>query len=354
MYDEEYYCTNCGAILNNQIGFDPGLGDWECTECGQLLYGDDVEEGTMYPGVMWHCDGCGVLLNKQIGFSDFYGTWTCTECGYENDIDEDKIYDGSGYHRPSKLERLANFLERIADSVSDEPFESSGDEGEDEELSETDLERMVAEQVKREEEAAAKRLHNEEVEEAERIARQNKWKRFKAFFLSRKRIDIGHSSDDLIGQPVDAVVDKLSKSGFTKVSTQTLKDVYPGSEHYLGEVNAVIIDNSTDFVATDQFRYSATIKVIYHEKKELAIPISGWKAKKFLAEDLVEVFKEEGFTQIRLLPQYDLTTGWIKKSGTVIKATVAHDENFRESAIFPFDVPIKIIYHDFKRNQPQP
>jgi len=350
MYDEEYYCPNCGAILNNQSGFDPDLGDWECAECGQHLYGDDVEEGIIYPGVIWHCDMCGALLNKQVGFSDIYGTWICTECGYENDIDDDNIYGEGDYHRPSKLERFANFLGRIADSVSDEASESDNEE--DEEFSESDQERMTVEETEQEE-AKAERLRREESENAERIARHNKWKRLKAFFLSRKRIDIGYSSDDLVGQPVDAVVDKLTKSGFTKVGTQTIKDVYPGSRYYLGEVDTVIIDDSTDFVATDRFRYSAVIKVIYHEKKELAISVSDRNAKKLTAGDLSAVLKEDGFTQIRLLPQYDLTTGWIKKSGAIVKVTVADSENFKEGTIFPFDAPIEIIYHDFKRNQPK-
>jgi ribosomal protein S27E len=89
--DEEYYCTNCGAILNEQYGFDPGKSNWSCTKCGQELYGDDVYEGDIYPGVMWHCDRCDALLNKQNGFTDSYASWTCAECGHLNPISKDAI-----------------------------------------------------------------------------------------------------------------------------------------------------------------------------------------------------------------------------------------------------------------------
>lgn len=29
-YDEEYYCPNCDAILNDQVGFDPNNDSWRC------------------------------------------------------------------------------------------------------------------------------------------------------------------------------------------------------------------------------------------------------------------------------------------------------------------------------------
>lgn len=97
---EEFFCPNCGATLNYQSGFDPSLGAWTCTECGQLLMDDDVYEGDVFEGVAWYCDNCGALLNKQYGFSDSYGTWTCTECGHTNGISEDEIIDGKHFTCP--------------------------------------------------------------------------------------------------------------------------------------------------------------------------------------------------------------------------------------------------------------
>ena len=88
---DEYFCPNCGAVLNNQYGFDPDGGTWRCTECGELLMDDDVYNGDSFEGVAWCCDSCGTLLNRQCGFSDSYGSWTCTECGHHNRISEDDI-----------------------------------------------------------------------------------------------------------------------------------------------------------------------------------------------------------------------------------------------------------------------
>ena len=90
---EEYYCPHCGAILNDQDGFDPSVGTWRCEECGRLLMDDDIFEGDTYEGVAWYCDECGALLNRQPGFTDSGSTWRCTECGYLNGTTEDDIID---------------------------------------------------------------------------------------------------------------------------------------------------------------------------------------------------------------------------------------------------------------------
>lgn len=89
--ETQYYCTKCGAILNNQKGFDPNKKTWKCTKCGQGLFGGDVYSGELYPNIMWYCDACGTLLNEQNGFSDRYGIWICTKCGHKNSISEQDI-----------------------------------------------------------------------------------------------------------------------------------------------------------------------------------------------------------------------------------------------------------------------
>ncbi|MDR1623010.1 MAG: hypothetical protein LBS00_11600 [Synergistaceae bacterium] len=90
---DEYFCTKCGAVLNEQPGFNPYTyyGTWTCTECGQFLFDEDVDKGDSFSGVAWYCDNCGTLLNKQPGFSDSYGSWICAACSFRNSITEDDI-----------------------------------------------------------------------------------------------------------------------------------------------------------------------------------------------------------------------------------------------------------------------
>ncbi len=88
----EYFCTNCGAILNDQPGFKYNNGTWRCMECGQVLFGDEAgDTGGKFNGVVFYCDGCGEILNRQEGFDYYDDTWTCTNCGLLNDISENNI-----------------------------------------------------------------------------------------------------------------------------------------------------------------------------------------------------------------------------------------------------------------------
>lgn len=91
---EKYTCPYCGAMLNDQDGFDPSCGVWTCTECGHVSYGDDVERTQRkFPGLVWYCDSCDAVLSIQSGFSDDCETWVCTKCGHRNKITEDDIDD---------------------------------------------------------------------------------------------------------------------------------------------------------------------------------------------------------------------------------------------------------------------
>ena len=89
--------------LNDQDGFDPDGSAWTCTECGETLYGGDMES-TMenYIGVVWYCDSCNAILNKQSGFDDSLPYWDCTECGHRNEISEDQIYESQEDYENSK------------------------------------------------------------------------------------------------------------------------------------------------------------------------------------------------------------------------------------------------------------
>ncbi len=107
-YCQEYFCTHCGAILNVQDGFDPDGGNWVCKECGQMLYGEGVYDGDIFPSVMWYCDKCGAFLNRQTGFKDNCRYWTCTECGHMNPVSEEEIHQAEEQHS-TKVEKIKPF-----------------------------------------------------------------------------------------------------------------------------------------------------------------------------------------------------------------------------------------------------
>lgn len=92
--DVEHFCPNCEATLEDQSGFDPARGYWQCTSCGAELYEDESCVGNRFPGIFWRCDRCDALLNEQEGFNDTLNEWACRACGHENAIAESEILPG--------------------------------------------------------------------------------------------------------------------------------------------------------------------------------------------------------------------------------------------------------------------
>lgn len=53
--------------------------------------GDDVD--SRYPDTTWRCDKCGAILNQQEGFDENLSEWKCKDCGTINKIDLSVIYE---------------------------------------------------------------------------------------------------------------------------------------------------------------------------------------------------------------------------------------------------------------------
>lgn len=53
--------------------------------------GDDVT--SRFPDIVWKCDECGAVLNDQQGFDERIGLWQCRVCNHINQLDIANIYD---------------------------------------------------------------------------------------------------------------------------------------------------------------------------------------------------------------------------------------------------------------------
>ena len=472
---DEYFCPNCGAILNDQSGFDPSYGVWTCTECGQGLMDDDIYYGNKFTGIVWYCDECNALLNKQEGFSDSFGVWICTECGHANGTTEDDIINNDKKHLcpecGSDLEDQWCFNEyeddwtctscgahlhhnysseeysvvedekeeqrfecpNCGDSLADQwDFDESEDDWtctscgaylhryacddeysvvEDEEEKrrfecpncgaalafqmcyskyEDDWtctscgahlhrdscfdEFCIVEEDNCEEEDCEKDYFgknsdashsNSNCDSSKAKTCRNTWlgivqklpdrelrkKRIIAFFFKRKRIGIGYDYKEFLRADYEAVCIALHNRGFNNIKTIAVKDIYVGSKLDVGEVEKVTVGDRDSFIASDEIKYDTEIIITYHEKREIEVPFSSRLLHK---KDHIEVFgllKALGFTEVYELAIKDLTTGWIKRDGSVEKVTIGGNDSFKKNTIHQYDVKIVIEYHTFRKER---
>lgn len=111
----------------------------------------------------------------------------------------------------------------------------------------------------------------------------------------------------------------------------------------------MVISGSSFFNSGDQIPYDAEIIITYHDKKEITIPFSERSLRKMNYVLAGDKLQELGFTEIYEKPIRDLTTGWVKKDGSVEKITISEVYPFKKNSVFPYDVEITIEYHTFKK-----
>ncbi len=337
-YYDEFFCPNCGAVLNYQSGFDPDLSSWTCTECGQTLYGDDIACTTQrFDGVVWYCDSCGAVLNKQAGFSDCYSQWTCSECGYENVISDDNIYPSEGVYRLKKL-----FMELLGG-------EDSNGEDEDE--------------CEREDEDEDADIHVRSYIQSKSARKRKKAKAVitlvcvlalaVTFFCHEIKCltPVGYSRETLKGIDYNTVVQMLTEAGFSNVNTDRIPDL-PFSriseEYSVTEIELVWLES---FTAKTRYPSNFPITITYHTLKPIPAAISSKEAKGQYYEDVKQQFIENGFVNVRTEPVYDLVVGWFAHEGDVKLVTIGEQTKFSSTDTFRPDVEIVIIYHMSKNEK---
>lgn len=339
---DEYFCPNCGALLNNQYGFDPSCGTWTCACCGKHLMDDDVYEDNLYEGIAWYCDDCGALLNRQLGFSDIFDVWICTECGHCNSITGDDVYESQEdyeQHRDdSRTTGLSSVLAELFGVAINIGVQAYSEK------------RQRERQVEAERQAEAKRVYQERKKER-KVKNALLKKRAKAFLFGGKKIELHYDCEKLIGQNVSFVVSALVHDAFSNIKTVPIKDVYVGSEYNVGQVVKVIIGGSSSFREGARIPYDAEIVISYHDKREITVPFSERSFRNMNYVLAGDKLQELGFTEIYKKPIPDLTTGWIRKNGAVEKIVIDDVYPFKKNSIFAYDAEIIIEYHTFKKKR---
>ena len=401
---DEYFCPNCGAILNNQTGFDPSLGSWRCTECGKLLMDDDVYDSDTFEGVAWFCDNCGALLNRQYGFSDSFGSWQCAECGHVNRIDESEIIDDDDDNGPkcpncgSNLNRQSCYYDSFYDWTCEEcgaklhrkyysdPYEEVEDdeddgEEEDDEEDDDDGDGYVGEQHQAggsgfvsdsPQQHKDSSLHPQPNQQNRERRRNNIAKRKKnargirtvltvilifgilfgiAYLIIPTIIPVRYDPSDLIGQDYHSVVSCLRGAGFTHVTTRSVQDLPAKNIDKEDTVDSIQIAWFEDFSSTSKYPSFIPIVVTYHELAKIQFPISSKEAKGKNYQTVQSQLQQEGFINVRVEVSYDLLTGWFIKENEIKEITINGSKRFEKGNYYRPDIEIVITYHALKRNQ---
>ena len=167
-----------------------------------------------------------------------------------------------------------------------------------------------------------------------------------------KLIPVGTSSNSLIDKDYESVAGVLKDSGFTNVHTTALYDLDYKSKDDNGLVAQVTISGSNSFDSEDKYPYDSRIVIEYHSVARETAPMSAKEAKGEQYQEIVEAFENAGFGNVVVSVDYDLITGWINGAGEVESISINGETAFEQGNMFAVDAKIEIVYHDFKKNNP--
>lgn len=346
-------------------------------------YGSDGSWGTINAdgsGSYYGADGSWGTKNSD-GSSSFYGADGSSEYKDADDADDDDDDDDDSYSSDSDgggsllgaaiglgILGVAAAVAGRRSRSSSSSYEEDDDEAETEEASDDSYEREYQrqEQLKR---YAAEQQRQEKArikKEKKKAFRKKHWKGILITVLLiavalfggykyweySKLIPVGVAAESLIDKDYESVAEILKKSGFTNIHTSPLYDLEYENRNDDGLTVQISIADNVSFNAEDKYAYDSRVVIEYHSIARKLVPISAKQAKGEQYQDIVERLEKAGFGNIVVSVDYDLITGWINGAGEVESISINGDAAFEQDSQYAVDAKIEIVYHDFKKNNP--
>ena len=364
-------------LFSKDCGFiDGGDGDsYRYSDGSGYYHGADGSEGYIYS------DGSGYFHGADGSDGYVYSDGSAYYHGADG-TDAYKYSDGSGYYHGADgsdgykySDGSGSFNGAGGDSYSYNSYDSDDDYEGDDDNNDSDTDWVLGlagltiglgaaaiakstekarEEARKEEE---KRLELERIAEEKRRMRREKRehdrkirkKRLKALFFNKKNLQMEFSTTDLVGEDYREVMKDLEEVGFDNCRAIAVKDIYVGSNKYVGEVEQVVINGQSYVGEGTMVPYDAEIIITYHLKREIEFPFDQRMVTKMNFEQVADRLLDLGYTEVYTLPLKDLKTGWIKKEKSVQKILIAGVESVKKGIVLEYDKKITIQYHSFAK-----
>ena len=157
------------------------------------------------------------------------------------------------------------------------------------------------------------------------------------------------SRTDCIGKKYQTIVDKLTAEGFKNFKIVPYADLGMEHQEQDGKITRITINDSEEFYLGDYFAADSIIQIDYHtldpeRMTDVQIPANydSFTETDYLAA--CEEFLTAGFTNITLIPKYDVRFYEGSKNGVVQSIAVNGESTFLKGVWLPFDTEVKITY----------
>lgn len=157
------------------------------------------------------------------------------------------------------------------------------------------------------------------------------------------------SRTDCIGKSYRSIVDKLTAEGFHNIKLVPYADLSMDRKEQDGKITRISISDSEEFYLGDYFAADSIIQIDYHtldpeRMADVQIPVS---YDSFSQKDYMSAcndFFAAGFTNITLIPKYDIGIFDNSKNGEIQSIAVNGENTFLKGTWLPCDTEVRITY----------
>lgn len=136
----------------------------------------------------------------------------------------------------------------------------------------------------------------------------------------------------------------LRDCGFENIIQIPLEDAYLNSLYKDGKVRSIEIDQESYFGADSEFPCSADIAITVHRKRKIRMPFSADALMRFDHNIICSRLAALGFTNISAKPIKTSLVNRTMKNGAITRISINGQDDFKENAVFDYDVNITVFY----------
>lgn len=166
----------------------------------------------------------------------------------------------------------------------------------------------------------------------------------------KSEVKIPLAAEEYCGRDFHDTHRLLEDAGFENIEDIEFASLTKNELENIEKVAQVSINGNTSFSAKTYFPKTALVKILYYVMDperiaDVQIPNSSdsYSQKNYM--DVVKEFKYEGFTNITLIPKYDITFFESSKNNVIESITINGQSAFQGGVWMPSDSKVRVSYH---------
>ena len=161
--------------------------------------------------------------------------------------------------------------------------------------------------------------------------------------IGEGNVQITFSHEDVYYKHYTEIYDLLNNLGFSNIDYNITEMNYDVEESFDGSVVAVHINDKYEFSKGDIFKKEAPIVISYVEDLRMVVPMSVIQCEAYIYSEVVEAFKEAGFTNVTAVGTEVEYTDKVE-NGSVILVSVNDNCTFDEDDKFSKNAEVTVHY----------